>query len=164
MQDFPDNGLFQVRGNAGTHDLALGKKTLQELQDAGTSGTEVRIPSYDKAAHNGKGDRKDPADWPVVKGPVDVVLFEGWMFGFRELPSHDAFKANKDLAEVNARLRHYVNAWDTYMDAWLVLKANTLTHLTQTPPPPPLLLPAVPVLCPQRRAAFLFCWSHWPGG
>ena len=128
-QDFPDNGLFQVRGNAGTHDLALGKKTLQELQDAGTSGTEVRIPSYDKAAHNGKGDRKDPADWDVVKGPVDVVLFEGWMFGFRELPSHDAFKANKDLAEVNARLRHYVNAWDTFMDAWLVLKVS--------PPPPP---------------------------
>ncbi len=79
----------------------------------------------------GKGDRKDPADWTVVKGPVDVVLFEGWMFGFRELPAHDAFKANKDLAEVNARLRHYVNAWDTFMDSWLVLKVSPCT-------PPPL--------------------------
>ena len=54
MQDFPDNGLFQVRGNAGTHDLNLGKKTLQDLQNAGVSGSEVRIPKYDKAAHNGE--------------------------------------------------------------------------------------------------------------
>ncbi len=124
-QEFPENGLFQVRGNAGTHDLDLGKKTLKALQAASKSDTEIQLPDYDKSAHGGKGDRSDKSEWPIVKGPVDVVLFEGWMFGFRELPAHDAFKADQNLAEVNARLRHYVNAWDTFMDAWLVLKVLT---------------------------------------
>jgi D-glycerate 3-kinase len=40
---------------------------------------------YDKSAYSGRGDRAPPSAWPSVKGPVEVVLFEGWMSGFAPL-------------------------------------------------------------------------------
>lgn len=47
---------------------------------------------YDKSQHEGRGDRAAESKWQMVKGPVDVVLFEGWMLGFRPLSDADAEK------------------------------------------------------------------------
>jgi len=41
---------------------------------------------YDKSAFAGRGDRAPESQWPVIEGPVDIVLFEGWMSGFSALP------------------------------------------------------------------------------
>lgn len=38
----PDNPLLQVRGNAGTHDIELGRATLKALMSATASDAEVR--------------------------------------------------------------------------------------------------------------------------
>lgn len=43
---------------------------------------------YDKSAYAGRGDRAPQSSWPVVQGPLEVVLFEGWMSGFA--PVEDA--------------------------------------------------------------------------
>jgi len=40
----PDNRLLAVRGNAGTHDLALGRQTLQELRQLTEVGQTAAVP------------------------------------------------------------------------------------------------------------------------
>ncbi len=76
-----------MRGNAGTHDLQLGTDTLAALKSASSQGSQVSVPRYDKSQNGGRGDRADTSTWPSVQGPLDIILFEGWMLGFR--PSSD---------------------------------------------------------------------------
>lgn len=49
----------------------------------------TKIPSYDKSAFNGAGDRRPESEWETVNAegdpPVEVVVFEGWCVGFRAL-------------------------------------------------------------------------------
>lgn len=75
------NPLLELRGNAGTHDLALGTRTLDALIHA-PPGATVPLPRYDKAAFGGLGDRAPEQGWPSAAAPVDVILLEGWMLGF----------------------------------------------------------------------------------
>lgn len=120
----PGNPLLQQRGNAGSHDLDLGSRTLGALRVAAGPASSVAVPRYDKSAFQGQGDRADPAAWPAVEGPVDVVLLEGWMLSFRPI-SDDAAKAvDPNLVPVNAFLRSYEAAWDSHVDAWLVVRVK----------------------------------------
>ena len=98
MQAKSDNKLLQVRGNAGTHDLQLGKKTLEALQSAVSPDKEVALPRYDKSKNEGRGDRAERSSWPNVQGPIDIILFEGWMLGFS--PVSEADVAGVDLFSV----------------------------------------------------------------
>ncbi|KAL4425715.1 hypothetical protein ABPG75_009731 [Micractinium tetrahymenae] len=118
----PGNPLLQMRGNAGSHDVALGTGTLRALRGATSAATRVPIPRYDKSAFSGQGDRADPAAWPSVAGPVDVVLFEGWMLGFAPVEDEAAAAVGPNLAPVNAFLRSYKKAWDSFVDSWLVVR------------------------------------------
>lgn len=79
---YPDNKLVRHRGEPGTHDLELAKGVFQSLRDQ----RETQIPSYDKSAFGGQGDRADEVSWKKVDGPYDLVVFEGWCVGFRPLP------------------------------------------------------------------------------
>lgn len=88
--------LFAIRSVAGTHDTSLALDTLTGLLHAGV-GTEVALPRFDKAARGGAGDRLPAADWPVVEGPLDIVIFEGWCVGARPQPDSDL------VTPVNAR-------------------------------------------------------------
>ena len=72
--------LFATRSVAGTHDTALAIDTLDALSHA-NADTRVAIPRFDKMAKNGQGDRVSKSEWPVVEGPLDVVIFEGWFVG-----------------------------------------------------------------------------------
>jgi D-glycerate 3-kinase len=90
LQENASNRLLQVRGNAGTHDLKLGTDTLTALKSAKSRNDQVALPRYDKSKNQGRGDRADPGTWPRVQGPLDIILFEGWMLGFRPLPATDA--------------------------------------------------------------------------
>jgi D-glycerate 3-kinase len=80
--------LFAVRSVAGTHDTMLARDTLTRLMQAGAD-TRTRIPRFDKTARAGHGDRAPPSTWPLVEGPVDVVIFEGWFVGARAQPPAD---------------------------------------------------------------------------
>ncbi len=57
-----------------------------------------------------------------VQGRVDLVLFEGWMLGFKPLPAADAVAVDPDLEPVNDILRDYEAAWDSHVDVWLVIR------------------------------------------
>jgi len=65
--------LFATRGAPGTHDIALGRATLDALR----AGEPVRLPRFDKASD----DRSSPEVWPEVSPPYDLVVFEGWCVG-----------------------------------------------------------------------------------
>lgn len=77
----PNNKLYQHRGEPGTHDVALGEKTLKSLVQNKTTP----VPRYDKSRHSGQGDRVPEDEWPVMQPTFDVVLFEGWCAGFRAI-------------------------------------------------------------------------------
>ena len=47
----------------------------------------VFIPQYNKSLNNGKGDRDDPSKFRKVDGPIDLVIVEGWMLGFKPASS-----------------------------------------------------------------------------
>lgn len=64
--------LLVTRGVPGTHDVALAKDVLSKLKQ-GTQQS-ITIPVFDKALD----DRADEALWQQVRGPVDIVIFEGW--------------------------------------------------------------------------------------
>lgn len=74
--------LFAIRSVAGTHDTALAMDTLNALTHA-DADTRIAIPHFDKMARGGQGDRLAESQWPVVEGPLDVVIFEGWFVGAR---------------------------------------------------------------------------------
>lgn len=96
--------LLRTRGVPGTHDVKLGIHTLHDLAHA----REVKLPRFDKA----RDDRRPVAAWDCVKGPVDLVLFEGWCVGAKAQGLEalnqpvNALEANED---VDGRWRRYVN-------------------------------------------------------
>lgn len=91
----PNNKFLQGRGVAGTHDMELGAKTIDDL----CFGLEdIYIPRYNKSAYGGQGDRAEEGTW--IKGPLDLVIVEGWMLGFQpiEKPPPEMEKVNELLA------------------------------------------------------------------
>ena len=82
----------------------------------------VRVPRYDKTLKGGRGDRAPEATWPTTAAAADVVLFEGWMGGFKARGDADALaKIHPGLPAVDANLRAYDARWDAAADAWLVI-------------------------------------------
>lgn len=82
----PNNGLYRVRGQPGTHDEQLAARFFKDLEAYSEEG-ELKIPSFDKSQFNGEGDRAPMADWHLVSQKPDVVVFEGWCVGFQPLPA-----------------------------------------------------------------------------
>ncbi|ORY62984.1 D-glycerate 3-kinase [Pseudomassariella vexata] len=115
----PDNVLVSCRGEPGTHDMEL----AQQFFNAICEGKPTKIPSYDKSAFSGQGDRVPESQWQSVNEPgqpsIQVVIFEGWCVGFKPLgPAEVASKwtapsrtlQRHELAHlqfVNERLRGY---------------------------------------------------------
>lgn len=97
--------LLRTRGVPGTHDVAAGETLL----DAAGARGPFRTPRFDKAV-----DDLCPAEqWPVVAGPVDVVLFEGWCVGALPQPDGDLARPINRLErneDPDGRWRRYVNA------------------------------------------------------
>ncbi|CAK9174655.1 unnamed protein product [Ilex paraguariensis] len=118
----PGNALLELRGNAGSHDLALSVETLTALGKLTKEGLKMKLPRYDKSAYGGRGDRADHSTWPEVEGPLTVVLFEGWMLGFKPLPVDVVNAIDPLLETVNKNLEAYYEAWDKFINAWIVIK------------------------------------------
>ncbi|KAH6607704.1 hypothetical protein Trco_004017 [Trichoderma cornu-damae] len=83
-RDNPDNALWQVRGEPGTHDVPLLKSVFSSL----LHHAPTTLPQYDKALFSGRGDRLPPASWKPINhhhrpAPLQAVILEGWCVGFR---------------------------------------------------------------------------------
>lgn len=102
--------LLLTRGVPGTHEVGLGLDTFAAL---GRSG-DVALPSFDKA----RDDRRDASQWPRVRAPVDVIVFEGWCVGA--------------AAQEPAALREPVNALERDEDPQAVWRTH-VNHALEGP-------------------------------
>ncbi|CAL9241354.1 unnamed protein product [Arabidopsis halleri] len=125
----PGNALLEYRGNSGSHDLQLSVETLEALTKLTKEGIKMKVPRYDKSAYSGRGDRADSSTWPEVEGPLTVILFEGWMLGFKPLPTDVVKAVDPQLEIVNKNLEAYYDAWDKYIDAWVVIKIQDPSYV-----------------------------------
>ena len=97
------NDLFSGRGQPGTHDLDLARRTLEGLaginddlqSSANPSGKLIKAPLFDKSLLDGKGDRS--SNELSIEGPLDIVLFEGWCMGFYPLPESELYELYKTI-------------------------------------------------------------------
>ena len=99
--------LLRTRGVPGTHEVDLGVRLLDELTRP-AEPHDVALPRFDKAADT----RAPQGDWPVVRAPVDVVLFEGWCVGARPQAAAELDAAINVLErerDRDGRWRRYVN-------------------------------------------------------
>jgi D-glycerate 3-kinase len=119
----------------GTHDLVLLRSFFRDI----VCGTPTKIPSYDKSAFNGQGDRAPTAQWQEINTvqKVQVLIFEGWSVGFRALEPEEVARkreaaegtrtlrlhALEHLLLVNSRLREYDVVTDLF-DAFIHLDAE----------------------------------------
>ena len=90
---------MQHRGQPSTHDIPLGVSLFNALNHRQPN---IKIPSYDKSAFNGQGDRVDPSAWATIntgKDWIEIVLFEGWCVGFRALPEDELEKKWKEARQ-----------------------------------------------------------------
>lgn len=127
--------LLATRGPPGTHDVELGMKTLDALtRPAGPH--RVALPRFDKAEDG----RSDPAGWPTVEAPVDVVLFEGWFVGARAQPLADLAEPVNRLereddpdgawrGKVNTALADDYSALFARIDLLVLLQAPGFGHV-----------------------------------
>ena len=101
------HSLLETRGVPGTHDVAQAMGLIDALID--TAGARpVALPAFDKAID----DQVPAGQWPVVRAPADVVLFEGWCVGARpQAPGSLAEPVNALEAERDrsGQWRRYVN-------------------------------------------------------
>lgn len=108
--------------------MTLLSATMQSLRSIGPEDEKfVSIPRYDKSMRQGRGDRSDDSLWPMVKAPLHIVLFEGWMLGFKsvkECQRRDLETIHPGLPTVNEFLRDY-RGLHYLFDAWVVLKVQS---------------------------------------
>jgi len=110
-----DNPYLQQRGYPGTHAIKLGADVLTQLKHP-LPGQALALPRYDKSRHGGQGDRAEPSLWPTVQLPVDVVLLEGWMLGFRPVSAESI--EDPKLARINTLLQPYEH-WHRLLDSFI---------------------------------------------
>ncbi|EJD08061.1 P-loop containing nucleoside triphosphate hydrolase protein [Fomitiporia mediterranea MF3/22] len=151
----PNNRLLAGRGQPGTHDVPLGTRLLEELsaindnlylssesggsEKDGADRKEVRFPFFDKSLYDGEGDRVADGG-PIVRPPLDVVLFEGWCVGFcptnpdeirRRFAQHmpdlegildlQAVFKEEDIFQINQNLWDYTKWWE-FFDVFIQVK------------------------------------------
>jgi D-glycerate 3-kinase len=119
-QRHPGNPYLAYRGYPGTHDVALGVRTIDGLIGC-RDGSEAIVPAYDKSANAGRGDRAVESRWRQVAGPFDLVLVEGWMLGFEPV---DEAALEPDLVPPNRYLAAYA-PWNARLDALVHLAVDS---------------------------------------
>ncbi len=72
--------LFSVRGVPGTHDVTFAMNLFQRARQL-KDGEVMMFPCFDKSID----ERKAVHLWKEVRGPIDVILFEGWCVGSPEI-------------------------------------------------------------------------------
>ncbi|PTB45715.1 uncharacterized protein TrAFT101_001149 [Trichoderma asperellum] len=137
----PDNALWQVRGEPGTHDIPLLKSVFSSL----LRHEPTSLPQYDKALFSGQGDRLPPSSWKPINQsnsnvPLQVIILEGWCVGFRPI-SPSAISAKhaapsrtlrqhrlEHLLAINEKLKEYDQVTDMF-GAFLHIDSENIEYV-----------------------------------
>lgn len=99
--------LLATRGVPGTHDIKMLSRYLELLRNL-AEGEEQRLPRFDKA----QDDRKGEPEWPLVRGPVELIILEGWCVGSAAQDDTDLARSINELErdkDPTGDWRKYVN-------------------------------------------------------
>ncbi|MGI9238106.1 MAG: hypothetical protein ACR2QZ_11955 [Woeseiaceae bacterium] len=99
--------LLATRGVPGTHDVEMLEAYIERLRTA-RRNDEIALPRFDKSTD----DRADESRWPVVKGPIDLIILEGWCVGTRPQSAEELEQPMNALErddDGDGRWRRYVN-------------------------------------------------------
>ncbi len=99
--------LLVTRGVPGTHDTDMLSRYLEQLRQLDKNEC-IALPRFDKATD----DRADESQWPVVTGPIDLVILEGWCVGTKAQPDVDLGRPVNALEreeDADGAWRRYVN-------------------------------------------------------
>jgi D-glycerate 3-kinase len=94
------------------------------------------LPSFDKTAYQGYGDRRPADEGAEVRDTLDIFIFEGWSQGFlpiRESALRERYEAMHDprhrphfsdhgigcLLQVDTMLDEYVREWYPFISAFV---------------------------------------------
>lgn len=119
--------LLATRGVPGTHDIQMLSTCLEQLRLL-QPGETMALPRFDKS-HD---DRADPATWPVITGPVDVIILEGWCLGVKPQTADAlsrAVNALERVTDASGIWRRYVNEQLSGAYADLFDKIDRLIYL-----------------------------------
>jgi D-glycerate 3-kinase len=99
--------LFATRGVPGTHDVALGIQTIEQLLTADSEAI-TPLPRFNKAID----DRYPETEWPRLEGRPDIIILEGWCVGAKAQPSSalsDPINSLEEQEDPDGVWRHYAN-------------------------------------------------------
>lgn len=100
--------LLSSRGVPGTHDVQLALQLMQQLGSAGPDDS-ILLPGFDKAAD----DCLEPQSCKQLRGPIDLIILEGWFVGVTPQAESELDSAVNELERTedgDGRWRSYVNA------------------------------------------------------
>ena len=101
--------LLATRGVPGTHDVEMMSECIERLQTLRTGHT-ASLPRFDKSSD----DRADPSQWPIVEGPIDVIILEGWCVGSMPQADDELIEPVNGLErdeDPEGTWRRHVNEW-----------------------------------------------------
>jgi D-glycerate 3-kinase len=117
--------LFVTRGPPGTHDIALARRTIDQLCHAAPD-TETPLPRFDKI----KDVMKPQSEWPVARGRPEAILVDAWCLGALPVPPSPPLNSveEEDTNGVwretqNEFLRTSYGDWFASFDAIIYLRA-----------------------------------------
>ena len=99
--------LMETRGVPGTHDMQMLAHCVERLKTL-ESGACFTIQRFDKS----RDDRADPDIWPVISGPIDLIILEGWCVGCTAQAGDDLLEPINLLEreeDASGTWRRYVN-------------------------------------------------------
>ncbi len=99
--------LMETRGVPGTHDMQMLASCIDELKNLGPEH-RLALPRFDKS----RDDRADPDTWPLVSGPIDLIILEGWCVGCTPQSDDDLLEPINSLEreeDASGEWRRYVN-------------------------------------------------------
>lgn len=129
--------LFATRGVPGTHEVSLGLTAFNELKSLKAAQTWPLV-RFNKALD----DRHETKAWGHARGPIDILLFEGWCVGMspqddNELVSPvNVLEAEEDKdrtwrSYVNHALSAQYQSWFKHIDYLAVLQAPSFECVHQ---------------------------------
>lgn len=119
--------LLVTRGVPGTHDTDMLQRCLDELCALRENETR-HLPRFDKS----RDDRAAETEWPLVGGPVDLIILEGWCVGSVAETTAALETSVNDLEskrDPDGRWRRYVNSRLTSDYAQVFSRLDALVFL-----------------------------------
>ena len=119
--------LLATRGVPGTHDIQMLANTIEQLMTLAVTES-LAIPRFDKAID----DRAGSDNWPIVSGPIDMILLEGWCVGTssqQDCELTQPVNSLEELEDPSGTWRHYVNTQLRQAYAELFVQLDALIFL-----------------------------------